>query len=156
MNLPDAVGIKENGDTAFHGSPAHLSNSIPFIMYAKHIAVYPGSTTASPVTDNITLYTALEPLVFCERWLGLEKMSELKRCEIVHGFGFRSQCNQILSSALGLSPETPKKWGADFEKMPQVYRYRLAQALFYKQAHNALLLHRGKDIVINVVLGKEV
>lgn len=112
-------------------------------------------TTTPTVNKIIVLHTELTPLAFCEQWLGLEKMSEIKRLEVKESLGFRSRCNKALAKALNISEGTVKNWGSiQFERIPSSMRKRLPEILLYQQLRETLLFEDGQNIVIKVVLGK--
>lgn len=100
----------------------------------------------------LILHTELDPITFCEYWLGIHTLPLDERLDIKRTHGFRAQCKRALSAALNLSPETTNQWGADFKRMPHTYRKRLAQALFWKQAHDALLFERTAKLSLTITL----
>ncbi|MGB3205210.1 MAG: hypothetical protein WBB28_09495 [Crinalium sp.] len=60
----------------------------------------------------------LEPLEYCQKWV---KTPHRER-------GARKHYISALAKATGLSPETIKNWGANFEKRPDYVLHTLRQA----------------------------
>ncbi|NER29494.1 MAG: hypothetical protein F6J89_18180 [Symploca sp. SIO1C4] len=81
---------------------------------------------------QIPLYSELEPLEFCDKWLGLDSLPS-EEATLQKGHGYRSRCNRLLSEVFGLSPNTVRQWGSGFRRMPKKHRAKLGKLLFYRK-----------------------
>ena len=64
---------------------------------------------------------------FCERWFGLDQLTNAEKEKAKNAWGYRAKCVRLLSSVLRKPENTVDKWGSRFERMPK----DLESALIY-------------------------
>lgn len=65
---------------------------------------------------------------FCERWFGLDQLSDDQTEKAKNAWGYRAGCVRLLSAVLRKPEKTVGSWGARFEKMPKDLETTLAYA----------------------------
>lgn len=89
--------------------------------------------------SEVTILRALQGLrllsaeEFCERWHGLERLSEADRNQAKVKWGYRAKCTRLLAAVLQLKEETVSAWGSTFERMPISHQVTLAYADVLRQ-----------------------
>lgn len=91
----------------------------------------------------------LDAQTYCDRWHGLDHLSDLDQLQARSKYGYRAKCVRLLSAVLRVKESTVTTWGEHFERMPDHYKPALLYADVLRQTLSASNQSGWLDLYLN-------